>query len=393
MVQYWFIRGDFLKERVRRIGASDIPALIPNPEKPTESLAGYGRTPITVWQEKTGRRTREPAGIAAEMGHYLEAKSIEFFIRDFYGDETAKEHMRNRQALEFTSSNVKDFNAGHVGFQQTPFYHHTQFYRDGMIVHADAVYDPPSIIYNPAKITKHGITADLTKPFVIEAKYATYWAAKRPEGSVVTGYDFKLNSWQGVPMKHYIQIQFQLALLEIDTGYLALCYPADPKVFFVWQIRANAKHQGVCIDLAGKLNYHIEHDTPPGDLAMNAEDIIAMYPTLGDDFVIINGEERDKAVEIARTFRNAEKQLKRWGEIKKDALDAMAVLLKDRQEIRDGEGPIGKWRISKGYEKVLALSKIKAEYPLVYRYLKRKEVLETTSDSRTPAIAWKGDTE
>ena len=53
MNKFWFI-GDFVEDRARRIGASDIPALIPNPENGTETLAGYGRTPVTVWQEKKG---------------------------------------------------------------------------------------------------------------------------------------------------------------------------------------------------------------------------------------------------------------------------------------------------------------------------------------------------
>ncbi len=402
MVNFWYIKGDFLKERSRRIGASDIPALIPNPEKPTESLAAYGRTPITVWQEKTGRKERDPAGLAAEMGNYLEPKTVELFIRKFSGSESARRHTHERASYEFRNAAFTD--DARV-FQHGAYVHHTQFYRDGMICHPDAIYDPSDIMpmghamtnekgevvekYNPAKVTHDGVTVDLTKPFLVEAKTAGYWSAKRPEGSVVKGYDIKLKTWHGIPLKHYMQIQFQLALLDIDVAYLPLIH--DTSEFDIWQIRANKKHQGRLIDLAGKMVYHIEHDTPPGDMAMNAADIMALYPDVGDDFAILNGEERDAAIEIAKKVQQAKKQQKRWKEEETDALDAMAVLLKDRPEIRDGEGIIARWQKTTGSEKITKLSQIKDENPLAYRYLERKELLYTNKDSRRVVVPWKGD--
>lgn len=383
MIPYWFITGDFLKDRSRRIGASDIPALIPNPERPTESLAGYGRTPVTVWQEKTGRRERDPAGLPAEMGHYLEEKAVELFIRAFVPGKTANAHSRDRQAYEFTE------NGNAAMFQNTAFRHHVQFHAHGMICHPDCVYDPDvAFIGKPA--TAHGIKIKFEKPFIVEAKSANYWAAKRPEGSVVTGYDTNLRTWQGIPLKHYMQIQFQLALLEIDVAYLALIH--NTSNFDVWEIRANPQHQGRLIDLAGTMVQRIDSDTPPADLAMNAQDIMDLYPTLGDDFVIVTGPEREAAVDIAKKYRHAEDQEKRWKAHKEDAKDAMAVMLKDRPEIRDGEGIIGKWATTSGHEAVTALSKIK-EDPVTYRYLKRKGLLYTTKDSRKVKISWKGETE
>jgi hypothetical protein len=188
-----------------------------------------------------------------------------------------------------------------------------------------------------------------------------------------------------------MQIQFQLALLEVDVAYLPLIHNTSD--FDIWQIRANKKHQGRLIDLAGKMVWHIKTDTPPGDLAMNANDIMALYPNVGDDFVLIEGEEHAQAIEIAKSFNQAQRQIKRWKEKEADAKDAMAVLLRDRPELRDGEGIISKWGITKGSEKMIALSKIRDEHPRVYRYLTRKEMLYTSKDSRTVKIPWKGDEE
>jgi len=381
---YWYITGDFLKTRSRRIGASDIPALIPNPEKPTESLAGYGRTPVTVWQEKTGRKERDPAGLPAEMGHYLEEKAVELFVRTYTSKEIAQAHIHDRRTYEFAT--------GQAGqFQNTVFRHHVQYYRDGMICHPDGLYDP-DVAFFPGRekpVPHMGIKVNFEKPFLIEAKSANYWSAKRPEGSIVKGYDPKLKTWQGIPLQHYMQTQFQMGLMEVDVCYLALIY--NTNLFDVWEIRANKKHIGRLVDLAGNMVHRIKTDTAPADLAMNVQDVMDLYPEVGDDFVILNGEERDKAIEIARTFKNAGNQEKRWKEKKDDAKDAMAVLLKDRPELRDGDGIIGKWRVTKGSEKITALSKIKEENLLAYRYLKKKDLLYTSKESRTVTIPWKGE--
>ena len=388
MVNYWYITGDFLKERSGRIGASDIPALIPNPEKPTESLAGYGRTPVTVWQEKTGRKQREPAGIPAEMGHYLEEKSVELFIRTFAGSDIARRHTKDRRDYDYMTGPDSPMLGQAGNFQNTEFRHHVQYYKNGMICHPDGVYDPAGML-GIEPTTKMGIKVKFDEPFLIEAKSANFWAAKRPEGSIVKGYDFGLKTWQGIPLKHYMQIQFQLALMEVKTCYLTLIY--NTSQFDVWEIRANKKHQGRLIDLAGTMVHKIKTDTPPAEMAMNVQDIMDLYPEIGDDFVILNGDERDKAIDIARTYNEAKRQESRWKEKADDAKDSMGVLLRDRPELRDGDGIIGKWRVTKGSEKITALSKIKADDLNAYRYLKKHELLYTSKESRTVAIPWKGD--
>jgi len=71
---------DFQKSRSTKIGSSDVPALIQHPEK-SESLAGYGRTALTVYEEKIGIRERDPVGFPAQMGHVVEPYALQEFIR------------------------------------------------------------------------------------------------------------------------------------------------------------------------------------------------------------------------------------------------------------------------------------------------------------------------
>ena len=62
---------NFNKSRKNKIGASEIAILLKHPNK-YESLAGYGQTPITLWQIKTGLKKKEEAGYEAHVGNILE---------------------------------------------------------------------------------------------------------------------------------------------------------------------------------------------------------------------------------------------------------------------------------------------------------------------------------
>jgi len=368
MTPYWYIQNDFLEKRSRRVGASDIAALIPNPERPNESLSGYDRTAVTVWEEKTGRRPHDPAGLPAEMGHWNEVKAIELFIRGI-DKKTALDYKQKRLQYEILVEEYPDrFNAN--DYNITPFRHTTQWHNDQFICHPDGIYDPScvwyadGITYKKAELAEkrdaHGYTIDLSTPFLVEAKNSGYWPAHRREGSLVSGYDFDLKTWQGIPLKHYVQIQFQLACLDVEVCYLPLLY--DASSFHVWEIRRDRKVGDQLIDLAGRMAWHIKHDEPPKEMAMNAVDIAALYPTLTDDFRMLPEDATDAAIEAARKYRAAKAQEKAWKQKADDAQDALACYLKDTKEIRAMRGgeiiPIARWVERNGSERVMGLKEI-----------------------------------
>lgn len=361
MTPYWYIENDFFEQRSKRIGASEVSALIPNPEKPNESLAGYDRTAVTVWQEKTGRKAPDPAGLPAEMGHWNEVKAIELFLRGI-DPEMSREYRASRLRFERAQEDAPATSPR--DYQTTPLRHNTQWYNDSFIVHPDGIWEPPKsrgILYEPGGDTAHGYAIDLAEPFLVEAKTASYWAAKRRAGSLVSGYDFDLRTWQGIPLKHYVQIQFQLACMDVEVAYLPLLY--DSASFHVWEIRRDRKTGDQLIDLAGRMAWHIQHDEPPKELAINALDISTLYPTLSDDFSFTTDPaEREALLTAARAAQRAAGQEKVWKAKKEDANDALAVLLKDRKELRielDGEVvPVVKWIEKKGGERIAGLKEI-----------------------------------
>lgn len=387
MIPHHHIGIDFTKERSVRVGASDAPAIIPNPEKPNESLAGYERTALTVYLEKTGQKERDPAGVPAEMGHYLEAKSLELAVRELVSydagvlvriDALRIDNLVS-QGIELTPLQMTTEWKGHK------FLHRTQYYNDEFIAHPDLIWIPADGFKNKLAPNNNN------EPIIIEAKSARLYATKRPEGSIVKGYDFELKTWQGIPLKHYVQVQFQLALFEVKTAYLSLIY--DTSSHAMWQIDANRDHQNDIINICSKLAHCIKTKQPPKDLVINQADIKELYPSVDrGDFAVLSGKEKDRAIEFAKAGKKAAKEEKLWKAKKQEANDALSVIMKDRGEIRDSTGPIAKWAYKKDYEKIMSLGKMKTldGYHKFYRYLKRNGlIVPPGEDSRNVSICFK----
>ena len=388
-LKYSFIT-DFEKSREKKIGASDIPALIPHPLRPTESLAGYGQTAITLYEEKIGVRPRTPAGFSAAMGHYLEPIILREFINDVLdkkvADEFYKGYMENELAL--MSGLWKPASL----YNKTQFYHHTEATTEYGVAHADCVYEPPSVRAGnwEVKIADSDLTVDLSKLFLIQAKSAQYWATLRRDDRF-SGYDFSMSEWQGIPLKHYMQMQYEMSLYGADVSYLVLLYNTSEKHY--WQVKANKKHQASLLETAELMKKCIDKKKPPRELAMNATDIRKLYPDIKEDFTELIGDELTRAIDIAKEYNKAVAQEKIWKEKKEDAENAIAILLKDQRRIRglvdDKMQTIAEWKSTGGFEKIKALKEIKSEYSDIYEYLKNNEMIEFANSNEKPAIKLK----
>lgn len=395
---FWFIgdHADFYTSRSGRIGASDIPALFQNPENFSESLAGYGRTALTVYQEKIGELEREPAGLPAEMGHFLENKALELFIRRFVSFEYASTFRANKEEWERSvqtgvysnGQRAKDYNHG-------KFKHNVQYYTEGMIAHPDCLYIGDESLKGKKERFKtvEGIRVDLSKPFLIEAKSARLMSAKRPEGSFVRGYDKKFKGWQGIPLKHYMQIQFQLALFQIDTAYLALI--SDTSDFHIWQIKANRKDQNQIMDRVGYIVKCIQTKTLPKRYVINTDDVQACFPKLNDDYITISGKDQEEAIiKAAETVKEAKRQQEIWKDREKDGKAALAVSMRDFKELRVGAGKVCQWKNGgTGEGLICSFTVLQRDYPSVYKYLEKKGMIKPAKIYRYVDVKWKGDEE
>lgn len=392
---FWYInqKGTFKETRGARVGASEISQLFPNPEKPTESLAGYEQTALTLYHKKTGDKPPYIPSLAAEMGHFLENKSLELFIRQFFGKELATEFIEKKIIYEMREGeNPEDYQVG-------LFRHNTEYYHDGMIVHPDLIYlGDPDIPEDEKKVTVNGITVDKSKPFYVESKSARKEATKRRNDSQVKGYDFDVTNHQGIPLKHYLQMQFQSAIFEIPVGYLSLLH--NTSEFQVWRVEKDKKWQSRIINTVGKMLKHIEMKVPPKEMAICLSDIVSLYGSWKDDFISVSGEEAKKITRLCSVYNHANDQIKKWNAQKKDAQDALGVKLGNYSEIRCGSESLVKWGKKSASEKIGLEKEVKGKLSVlkwlklnkkrVYNYLVRNDLILKTKESRSPSIKYKG---
>ena len=137
-------------------------------------------------------------------------------------------------------------------------------------------------------------------------------------------------------------MQYQSALLEIDTGYLPLLH--NTSEFQVWRVDKDKKWQSRIIDTVGKMLKYIEIRKPPKEMAICLSDIVALYPKLRNDFITVSGDQSEKIKEACRIYNKANQQIKNWESQKKDAQDSIGVYLRDYDEIRDGSDILAKWK-------------------------------------------------
>jgi len=401
MISLSYIK-DFEKSRESLIGASEISSCLPHPDKPHESLAGYGSTAVTLYQEKAGITKRDPSGRSAKMGHYLEPKILTDFIHDFADDvfpvsdvglKTSDSFYRGYMLCELERMLRKNIDCR--PFNNTDFKHHTEAKNGFGVAHADCVYVPKAETVEMEqdkngiwKYKKHKLTFDYSKAFLIEAKSARYWVVKTRKKDRFGGYDLELKKWRGIPLKHYFQIQYQLALYDMPVGYLALGY--DTSEFHYWQIKANKKHQADLLETAYYMKQCIDKKQPPKLLALNAQDIRKLYPEIQEDFRELKDAELEKAIQISKDFHRADEQETKWEQRKKDAKNAMSIILKDQRMVKgmiDGElQDIATWKKTGGGFGVMGLKDMEEADPNAYRYLKRKKLIKPKKSGETPNI-------
>jgi hypothetical protein len=356
---------NFQKSRSGKIGASDIPTLIQHPEH-YESLAGYGKTPMTFWLEKTGQKEKDPVGFSAHMGHMLEPIILYEWIRNHTNKETAEKFYKGYLLCELDKTS--DGYPTAPDTQYTDFLHHTEAKTDFAVAHMDM-------------INRSG-TID------VQVKSANYWASRRNDDPY-KGYDFDVKGHQGIPLKNYYQVQFEMAVyneaygFQIDDAYLGLL--CDTSTYGEWHIKRNVRVHERLLEISHYMKKCIDKRIPPKNLIMSKKDIELLYPKLDEDFRIVSGDEMTAALKAAEQANEAAKQQKAWKQTEEDAKNALAIIMKNAKIIkglRDNEIiDIAGWTERKGSEKIKSLKEIEKE-PRLYKYMKRNDLIISTKASR-----------
>lgn len=421
-MNYKFIT-DFHKSRQAKIGASDIPKLIPHPEKQTESLSAYtdskgkrhSETAFDLYDEKINGKKWEYS-FPAEMGHVLEGQALYEFIKDNIDKDVAFEFLRGYQ-MHKMEQETQSHKAGKLicinpePYNQTPFKHNTETVSSYGVAHADCVYDPggnngmvvPDSFYESrgldksmcggVTIKKNGLTIDLSKPFIIEAKSARSHTVSARKKDKYKGYDLTLKSWQGIPLKVYFQVQYQMILYNIDMAYVSLIFDTSEKYY--WQIKANKKHQRDLIQIAEYMKKCIDNKTPPKQLLMNSKDIASLYPEIKEDFREVKNDELAQILKIATIEKKADQQEKMHAKVKKDAQERMSIHLRDTEVLKgivNGKlKTITKWKKTGGATGIMGLSDIgkREDSKKLLNYIKRNKLTKTGEVNKKPSVVIK----
>jgi hypothetical protein len=360
----------FAKSRSTKIGSSDVPALIQHPEK-SESLAGYGRTALTVYEEKIGIRERELASEPAEFGHIIEPYAIMKFIRKYVDDKTADKFLRGCLLCDF--DRTKDGYPTAAATQTTDFLHHTEAVTDYSVSHADCINisDPQNAI-------------------LIEAKTSGFWPARRTDDPY-KGYDKEVKGHRGIPLSVFYQVQHQAAIYQEVYGIkvkIANLILISEGQYYEWEIRIDTRIQERLVELCSYMKTCIDKKIPPKKLAMNVSDIKVMYPKLNEDFRLVSGDELASAVEAANKAKEAAEQLKAWKQKKEDAEATLSIFLKDNKKLQgiiDGEiTDIAAWQSREGGERIIGLKELKEldSGERLYKYMKKNGLIKVGGDSR-----------
>lgn len=412
-MNYHYIK-DFHKSREARIGASDIPHIIPHPTIQIESLAAYTKdgkrypcTALDLYNEKINPSPWE-YNFPAEMGHYLEGRALYEFIADNISWTMANDFLKGYQ-MHKMEQEKQVLDHGHPNlcinpepYNSTPFKHNTEALVDYGVAHGDCLYVPENSFNNSLPDVNHmgiikinGLTIDLSKPFLIEAKSARLYTVSARKKDPYKGYDLSLKQWQGIPLKVYFQLQYQMYLYNVDMSYLSLIFDTSEKHY--WQIKANKKHQQEIVQLASYMKQCIDSKTPPKQLVMNNKDIQKLYPVIKDDFREVSGDELSELLIIASGMRQAAEQEKNWKKKKEDANERMSIHLKDTDMIKgvvnDTLQTIAKWKKTGGGSGVMGLKDIgeREDGKKLLRYLKKNKLIKDKSTGRSPVVVIKGE--
>ncbi len=402
---------DFHKSRQARIGASDIAWCIPHPEIQVESLAAYtdskgerhACTALDLYNEKVHGKVYEYS-FPAEMGHYLEGRALYEFISDNISYTIANDFFRGYQMHKLEQGLDSNKYVNPEIYNYTCFKHNTEAFTEWGIAHTDCIYDPEynydtSLLDLPKKVNELGIIKkndliiNLSESFLLEAKSARLYTVSARKTDPYKGYDLSLKHWQGIPLKIYFQIQYQMFLYQVDVCYLALIFDTSEKHY--WQITANRKHQEELVTLATYMKNCIDTKTEPKKLVMNSKDIIKMYPEIIDDFREIQGDELKEILEVAKLGRQAAEKEKNWKAIKEDAVERMALHLKDTEQIKGLVGgslqTIAKWKNTGGGFRIRGLGEIEKheDAKRLIRYMKKNELIYEAKRNRIPNVVIK----
>jgi hypothetical protein len=279
------------------IGASDIPTLALLNLK-------YDQTPLTLWEEKTGRAEPFQGNERTKAGKELEPIILKWGLKK----------LKDFSSEAWDSFLVSRFNKlndwlGH--FSLTEASHPTRPY-----------------------VKSHADLIESSHPFIMEAKSTGYFGTRK--GNINYGYDKDDLSANGIPSSVYLQIQTQMLCYGIDQTYVSVMIDTGQHRLY-GPIAAHKKTQEKILALCERFWYHVEKDEPPKPELW--KDILKLNPILDkQNKTVISGPELIKVEDMKERAKILREKKKKIDEELKDLKNAVGLIINKNAYLESATG-------------------------------------------------------
>jgi hypothetical protein len=327
------------------IGASAMPTLF-------GLLKHRGQTPLTFWQEFTGRRERFRGNWLTADGHWHEDGILARYVKD-YTNLNWRAFWISRLAGETQFANLHSFTeARHPDYEYA-------------VAHADLVQMDD-------------------EPVIIQAKNTGFFAARRNEDKN-KGYDKEDRSQNGIPLGVYLQEQWEMFCYGVSTAYVTPQIDGHPGYLY-GPIEYKKSIVEKCLALADRMWWHIQNDTPPRPETW--PDVVSLFPDLKEGTAaVIGGRDYEDMLQMREQLRAINRTIAHLQEKKTDIQNATGLLIGGNEILRAANGDelakayikSGQWRAD--------LKALKDAHPRTYRNLIKEGIIRQDSESRMLSIA------
>ena len=348
---------EFHQQRAMTIGSSDIPVL-------AGLYVRNGKTPLLLWQEKTGRAEPFQGNELTWWGHQHEISIAYRWVLDTYGEETAE---------RFRIGKIRGDNVISIDLEGADI---GRIYSNTHFVHPD---------YPWATAHPDVLTETPSGGHIQEIKSTGFFPSLRSEDNI-RGYDRHDNGLGGVPLAVYLQVQWQLFCAGITSGngtagVSVLANTSDYASYGPGT--ADPRTQEKILALAERFQWCLKNDKPPQPMTWDdvcklwpvADDNAAMYPIdypLDDNHTLA-----DMLAERETIDKRVKADAKRIDEIK----TAVGILMGDNRVLQTPDGYTIATRSDQTRESISVSSLTDWDPDLVQR-LREQEVIKQTSFSK-----------
>jgi hypothetical protein len=337
MNSYTYLKDKDFSQGRKYIGASDIPCLALLTKK-------YGQTPLTLWEEKTGRRESFEGNQRTWAGKQLEPVILAWGL----------DKLKHEPPWESTEDIIK-------------MLMNNKF--------PDLKRFTESIHPGHSYLCAHADLIETDQPFIMEAKSTGFFSGIRREGSDF-GYDLQDDSPKGIPAAVYLQIQAQMLCYDIPAAYVSVMIDTGLHHLF-GPYKAHKKTQENILALAERFWWHVEHDQPPKPETW--EDVQSINPVIDvENKTVVGGTELDAILEMKSRAESLRKRKKEIDAELDDLKNAVGLVLDKNKYLESalGDKLATCWDVER---ENVSLKEIRENHKRTYSALVKKGLISISS--------------